>query len=57
VPTLLVALAIGWNLERHRRGKSTICCWLRVIPWPVLRPLLAGFFAWWWIHLRDGYRD
>jgi len=55
MPSLVVGLALRWNWRRHKAGSSTICAWLRVIPWPVLRVALGVFFAWWWTHLRDGY--
>ena len=55
MPSLGLAATLGWNLGRHLRGKSTVCAWLRFIPWPILRLMLGGFFVWWWTHLRNGY--
>ena len=56
MPALGLAAVIGWNLDRHRRDKSTICCWVRLLPPALFLAGWAGFNVWFVPHVLRGYK-
>jgi hypothetical protein len=55
---VLLVAAVVTNVFRWKRGKTTICQFVREhVPMPVAATGLVWFFAWFPRHLLGGYRS